>query len=217
MAIITINPNRKSSGSYYRLTGDKKIADLIIAIHAASISTGTQVTQKLIKSYFGKIPIFNGKNVNTPTKTLKVLLQNPSGVIIFNGFFNNPKKQEVDVIVYEKGNLYCYEIKDGDSLDTKKSKSEIDIIECAKKYFNKHFENVIVGIVSIHMNNGIHQIKDIRADEYVISGLDFCQKFNFNFEIFCQLQTNEQPYNKEIVLNEMLSILIENKPDFFKI
>lgn len=52
MAIITLSSQRKSSGSYKRLIGNKRVADLATAIHAASISTGTQVSQKLIKSFF---------------------------------------------------------------------------------------------------------------------------------------------------------------------
>lgn len=216
MAIITINPQRKSSGSYERLLGNKKTADLMTAIHAASISTGTQVSQKLIKCYSGELPMFHGKDVNTPGKTLKVLKNNPDGVIIFNGFFFNPKKQEVDVILYVDGVLYCYEIKDGDNLDTKKSKSEIDVIENAQKFFKTHFSDVNVGIVSVHMTNGIHHIKDGRANKYVFSGADFCDKFNFDFNMFCELQNNEQPYNLNVFLDEIEAILNENRPHLFK-
>lgn len=216
MAIITLNPKRKSSGSYVRLIGNKRVADLVTAIHAASISTGTQVTQKLIKSFFGDLPIFHGKDVNSPSKTLKVLKDNPNGVIIFNGFFLNSRKQEVDVILYVDGVLYCYEIKDGNNLDTKKSKSEIDVIENAEKFFKRYFSDVNVGIVSIHMTNGVHKIKDERADKYVLSGVDFCNNFNFNFDVFCELQNNEQPHNLNVILDEMAMILNENRPYLFK-
>ena len=216
MAIITINTNRQSSGSYERLTGNKEMAALITAYHAASISTGTQVSQKLIKSYVGNLPIFYGKDVNSPSKTLKILKENPNGVIIFNGYFSNPKKQEIDVILYVEGVLYCYEIKDGDNLDTKKSKVEIDVIESAKEYFKVNFTSINLGIVCVNMVDDIHHIKDDRADSYVISGPDFCDKFSFNFNMFCELQINEQPYNQNIVLDAMQNILLKMRPDFCK-
>lgn len=118
--------------------------------------------------------------------------------------------------MYVDGVLYCYEIKDGDNLDTKKSKSEIDVIENAEKFFKTHFSDVNVGIVSVHMTNGVHNIKDERANKYVLSGVDFCNKFNFNFDMFCELQNNEQPHNLNVILDEMVMILNENRPHLFK-
>lgn len=215
MALITKNENRKSTGSYLRLTGNTKIAQLMTAVHAAAICTGNQVGLKLTISYEGNLPIFFGKDVNTAKKTLNKIKENPDGVIIFGGYisyFNEigkQKKQEVDVILLVDGKIYCYEIKDGNSLDTKKSKSEIDVIESFKKYFtNKNFD-VEVGLISINMKNGEHQIKDERIKDYLISGENFSNKFNFNFKKYLELQEKEQPLNQEFVINEMIIIIDE--------
>jgi hypothetical protein len=215
MALITKNPNRKSSGAYERLIGNEKIAELITAIQAATISTGNQVGLKLKLSYEGDLPIFCGKDVNTAKKTLNKIKEYPNGVIIFGGYisyYNNlgkQKKQEVDVILFVDGKVYCYEIKDGNSLDTKKSKSEIDVIESFYKYFSEKNFEVEVGLISINMKNGEHQFKDDRINKYLISGFDFSKKFNFNFEKYLSLQEREQPLNEEFIIREFRLILDE--------
>lgn len=208
MALITIK-SRKTTGGYFRLFGCEYISQLITAVQAACISTGTQVSKKLRISYEGNLPIYDGKDVNTPKKTLKVLSQNPNGVIILNGYIHNfrGKKTEVDLIIYHEGILYCYEIKEGDNLDTKKSTSEIDVIELAKSIFSQNFEKVEVGILSVYMKNGEHQIKEFRAAKYVVSGQHIFEKFGFNFSKFCQLQTNEQPENVRIFKQQVWKIM----------
>lgn len=215
MAIITTKTNRKSSGSYVRLTGNKKIADLMTAYHAASICNGNQVGLKLIMSYEGDLPIFHGKDVNSPKKTFDKIKENPNGVIIFGGFIScktcvgKQKKQEVDVILFIGNKIYCYEIKDGNSLDTKKSKSEIDVIETFFEYFTNYNYDVEVGMISINMTNGEHQIKDDRINKYLISGADFASKFNFNFQKYLSFHEDEQPLNELFVIEQMRTIVKE--------
>jgi hypothetical protein len=215
MALITKNPNRKSSGAYERLTGNKAIAELITSIQAATISTGNQVDIKLRLSYEGDLPIFYGKDVNTAKKTLDKIKEHPNGVIIFGGYisyYNNvgkQKKQEVDVILFVNGKVYCYEIKDGNSLDTKKSKSEIDVIESFYRFFSEKNFDVEVGLISINMKNGKHQFKDDRINDYLISGFDFSNKFNFNFKKYLSLQEREQPLNEEFTIEQMRLIINE--------
>lgn len=215
MALIIKKPNRKSSGAYKRLTGNDRIANLLTAVQAATISNGNQVDMRLRSVYEGILPIFFGKEVNTAKRTLDKMKENPNGVIIFGGYISyynkqgKQKKQEVDVIIFLDGKVYCYEIKDGNSLDTKKSKSEIDVIESFYKYFSEKNFDVEVGLVSINLENGKHQFKDHRINKYLISGLEFSKKFNFNFEKYLILQEREQPLNEEFVVNEMRLIVSE--------
>jgi len=58
MALIKKNKNRKSTGAYKRLVGNQQIADLMTAFHAAAICNGNQVSDKLIVSYEGELPIY---------------------------------------------------------------------------------------------------------------------------------------------------------------
>lgn len=209
MALINLNKKRKTSGSYYRIIGDDTISSIFTAVHAASISTGTQVSERLKLSYNGKLPIFDGSSVNSPTKTLKVIKNHPQGVIIFNGFIKNKKgkKQEIDVLIYDGVKINLYEIKDGDNLDTKKSMVEIDGIEYAIGYFNEIGFECFGGLVLMHMSNNHHSVKDLRSNNYVISGKNFCEDYSFDFESFKLFQENEVLINKEIVLNEFKKIL----------
>ena len=169
MALITKNENRKSTGSYLRLTGNTKIAQLMTAVHAAAICTGNQVGLKLTISYEGNLPIFFGKDVNTAKKTLNKIKENPDGVIIFGGYisyFNEigkQKKQEVDVIIFVNGKVYCYEIKDGNSLDTKKSKS--DLIE-EEKEPEKELEdvNILIGRFQPFHNGHLKMAKAMKKE-----------------------------------------------------
>lgn len=218
MATIDLKKIRKTSGSYYRITGNKQISNLMTAIQAAAISNGNQVAERFRLSYTGNLPLFYGKEVNTIVKTLKVLSDNKDGCIIFGGFIldeNSPKKnkkKEVDVIIFINDKLYCYEIKDGNSLDTKKAVSEINLIESFVTFFESKNFKVEVGLISVNMVNGEHSIKDFRANKYLISGKDFSEKFSFDFNFFCDLQKNEQPYNEQIIIDEMKKI-IQNYDD----
>lgn len=211
MAIIDLHKKRKTSGSYERILGDKRFSNLVRSIHAASITSGTQVSFRLKHAYIGNLPTFNGKSVNTPLKTLKVIMENPEGVIIFGGFIpkKNSKKQEIDLIILFKGKLYCFEIKEGNALDTKKSEVEIDGIEIAVEYFSEKKYDTQGGLILLYMTNGIHSVKDQRSDKYIISGTDFCEKFHFDFQKFNSYQEHETKLNLQIVADEARLFLKE--------
>ena len=213
MPIINVKKKRKTSGSYLRIIGNEEVSNLITAIHSTAIRSGNEVVERLKLSYNGDLPIYDSENVNTPAKTLKVLEKNKNGVIIFNGYINiennngKNKKQEVDLIIFINNTLYCFEIKEGENLDTKKSKVELDLVESFINYFTKLNFNVISGLLLINMKNNQHSIKDIRANNYIMSGEEFTKKFNFDFKMYKNIQKNEQPINEKIVMEEMRKIL----------
>lgn len=213
MPIINVKKKRNTSGSYLRIIGNKDVSNLITAIHSTSIRSGNEVAERLKLSYNGNLPIYDSENVNTPAKTLKVLEKNKNGVIIFNGYINikygngKNKKQEVDLIIFVNNILYCFEIKEGENLDTKKSKAELDLVETFINYFTKLNFKVISGLLLINMENNQHSIKDSRANSYIISGKEFTKKFNFDFKMYKDIQKNEQPINEKIVIEEMRKIL----------
>ena len=68
MATIDLKKIRKTSGSYYRITGNKEISNLMTAIQAAAISNGNQVAERFRLSYTGNLPLFYGKEVNSIVK-----------------------------------------------------------------------------------------------------------------------------------------------------
>lgn len=213
MPIINLNKKRNTSGSYSRIIGNEKISNLVTSIHSTAIRSGNEVAERLKLSYIGDLPIYDSENVNTPTKTLKILEKNKNGVIIFNGYINiknnngKNKKQEVDLIIFINNILYCFEIKEGENLDTKKSKAELDLVENFVSYFTKLNFNVISGLLLINMKNNQHSIKDSRAKSYIMSGEEFTKKFNFDFKMYKDIQKNEQPINEKIVIEEMRKIL----------
>jgi hypothetical protein len=213
MPIINVKKKRNTSGSYLRIIGNEEVSNLITAIHSTAIRSGNEVVERLKLSYNGDLPIYDSENVNTPAKTLKVLEKNKNGVIIFNGYINiennngKNKKQEVDLIIFINNTLYCFEIKEGENLDTKKSKVELDLVESFINYFTKLNFNVISGLLLINMKNNQHSIKDIRANNYIMSGEEFTKKFNFDFKMYKNIQKNEQPINEKIVMEEMRKIL----------
>ena len=73
MPIINLNKKRNTSGSYSRIIGNEKISNLITSIHSTAIRSGNEVAERLKLSYIGDLPIYDSENVNTPTKTLKIL------------------------------------------------------------------------------------------------------------------------------------------------
>jgi hypothetical protein len=214
MARLT-KKKRKTTGSYERLFGVGKIGELITSIQSGVIRQGNEVAEILQKCYNGDLPIFFGKNANTPKKTLKILTDNPNGIIIFGAYI--PKKtktkggkqqqQEIDVIVFDGKTIYICELKNGNNLDTKKSTIEINGLENASNYFEELGFITNSSLVLIHMNNGVHEIKDVRASNYVMSGNEFCNKFNFDFAKFSSIEKDDQQHNRDFLKKEITTLL----------
>jgi hypothetical protein len=217
MSEILFKKNVKSTGAYRRLFGDGEVAselsNIFTSVHSATIRNGNDTCEKLKHSYIGDLKIFSGKDVNTPKKTLKVLSENQNGVIIFNGFIgmngdlNSKKKQEIDVIVCLNNGLYCFELKEGNNLDTKKSKIELDFLENCKKYFFEKNFKIFVGLVCMNMENQEHQIKDKRISKYLYSGKRFCDEFGFDYIKYCELYKNKQPNNVKIMIESLRNVI----------
>ena len=216
MAKLNFTKVRKTSGSYENLVGPE-IAQLVTTIQAATITQGTEVAMKLINSYEGKLPIFQGSDVNNVQKTLRILKSNPSGVIIFGGRFSKSGKTktgkrktgEVDLIILKDGVLYLFEIKNGNQLDTKKSKSEYMSLKESEKYFISVNFITKCGLVLVNTPNGYHSIKDNDLSKLVIVFEKFCKDFGFSKKTFNKLQEEDQEYNINEAL-KMMSKIVKN-------
>lgn len=214
MTYINFDKKIKSSGSYFELTGNDDIQHFITTLHSETIKSGNTIEIRLTNSYTGELPIFLGEEIISMDKIFNKIKENPKGFIIFKGFISygkNEKKIEIDCLIFKDNTIHCFELKKGDNFDTKKSKSEFDNLELMKKIFNENGFEIKIGFVCMNNTNNKHSIKDNRADKYFINGIDFCNKFDFNYNHYNQQTTNNQKINEHLCFIEMEKMLKKYK------
>ena len=215
MAKIDYRKKRETSKGYSRLYENDVLGRFFTANHAATISNGMELRKKLINCYTGKLPIFYGDKVKNQKRTLDIINNTTDGCIIFSGYINDKnknknknKKKEIDIIISKKNKLFIIEVKDGNALDTKKSETEIDGIEYSvQSITNLGYEDHEGKLVLMNMENYQHKIKDYRSSEYVMSGEDFCEKFQFDYKKFQECQKSDAPENLATTYYELKEIM----------
>jgi len=175
----------QSSGGYDRLFVLPDTGKHYQKVHSTVIRNGCELSELIIKNYKGELPYFKGKDCNTFKKVLSLIKKFPYGIILKEAKFEfNGKKISLDYLIIHQVNgfVYVIEIKDGNNLDTKKTKSEIDSLESVEKLLHELGYCVKKVLVAFNCGNSKHNFKDKRVDEIFMNGIEFCKKFNVSFE-----------------------------------
>jgi hypothetical protein len=129
------------------------LSKLSSRIHAATISRGNS----LVNCYISRnrnSPFINRHDVTDDGHYVNVRLDIP----------DQKRRTEVDYLIKNGGNIHVFEIKDGDTFDTKKSKSEIDSLLSVKKslgQFNVRCTIVLWNCLTIEPNKFKHDHVDV--------------------------------------------------------
>jgi hypothetical protein len=205
--IETKVPNLKKieSSGYYRVTGNPDLTKLSIMMHATSIRNGNELVDVICDNYMGNLQLFKNKKFKNIDQFSQFVEDNKQGFIVNKLKINiNNKYTEIDLVILEDNVLNLIEFKDGDNLDTKKSKGEIDTLISAIEFFTNDYK--VKSNFCCFNSDGNHQIKDNRVDDFFITGKELCKIYNFDFERCVEHRKLDCLYNEKYVIDELKKI-----------
>ena len=210
MALIRNAKGRNAGSGYSRLFGDNTLGYLMSRVHSAVVTSGTEL-EKIIK-----------KNVS-PIDDLDSFLQQeimPEGVFVADkGKVKKCKTldfagSEPDFIIFKRrqGKQQCYlvELKDGDSFDTKKAAAEHSsmhsFISKNAKYLQYKVSSHFCCFNQDNKQSIIDGFKKKIAPEEAMTGREFCQLLELDYEEIVENRRKQSPDNLDYFLSELIKI-----------
>ncbi|MBE6144199.1 MAG: restriction endonuclease [Firmicutes bacterium] len=219
MAKIRNAKPKSSSGGYFRLTGNKQVADLLTKAQSTVITNGTEL-EKMI-----------AKRANCITNLDEFMLNVNSGIITEGTYLCTKKvakkssyslyKKEPDFLIFilTKTGKTCLiiELKDGDAFDTKKSSSEYESLVLYKNHIGSLIEfktNYKICAFNQLSKEKIKQgFKNEFTEDQIMTGKEFCDILSIDYEEIVNKRKEDAEDNFEYFIQEMTSIIntLENK------
>lgn len=210
--------NDIEKSGYYNVFGDKKLAKIFRKVQSTTIRNGNEL-EKIILS---KIEYTILDSNTTPTN---ILLRIRRGEDFFVPNWNLSKTDlnsvgielkgknsiRVDGFLFKENKIYIMEFKQGDSLDTKKSQSEMESLQKIKDYFKILGFDVypkLVLWVSDDINNS--SIKTTENREYIITGKEVCELMDIPFDEIQKIREKDQKDNIDWLFEEISKIKKED-------
>ncbi|AGE50806.1 endonuclease HhaII [Paramecium bursaria Chlorella virus CVB-1] len=185
------------------------LAQLMSKIQGAVISNGSILEKILIDPRFNRNPIILKAKVDDILKKTNghyPKVRFGVDVLKTKGFILKGKKAiEVDYIVIKDNDIYVYEIKDGDSFDTKKSEAEYQSLMMITEFLSSYsiFNKITPGIILWNSNDiSKASFKSIKGKSIILRGKDFCDKFDIDYDSLNASRT----YNNLKNVNYVLSV-----------
>lgn len=211
MAKIKDATPQTSSGGYKRLVSNEQMADIFTKAQSTVITNGTEL-EKIISSQAVTISDLDSfieevKNGTMPNGTYLCTKK------VVNASQYKIDKHEPDFIVFVVDrNKLCdiVELKDGDSFDTKKSKSELDSLQ----KFTNHIAPKIPFMVKYYIcsfnqsdkDKIVVGFKNCFTKEEVMTGREFCDLLGINYDNIVNTREQDAIENFHYVVQEMVKI-----------
>ena len=210
MALLRDAQPRNSSGSYERIFGNAALGELASKVHSVAISSGTEL-ERIVSGLVENI------------EDLDVFLEQeimPEGVLLAR------KRQmkrsstldfagsEPDFMVFKRrqGVQTCHiiELKDGHVFDTKKASAERramhGFIERNAQHIQYRFQAHFCAFNQIERAAIWEGFKRRIAIEEVMTGPEFCELLEINYDAIVEARRADGPDNVEFYLAELVSI-----------
>lgn len=217
--------NNKKKSSYKKLFSDNKVGNMIsnfvTSVHSTSISEGIKLEDYIYNEFKGVkyknilfedvINIVKQKQKETILfKTVKITKQTLNENTSYE--HTRSKNIHLDLLIFHEGDLYNDEIKDGMSLDTKKSDGEIREIKmvkelCENKTSIKCNSSIILWTCEDISNASI---KSDEANDYILTGRNLCETLNINFNTVELKRALANKGNGEFAMEKMRAIIEED-------
>jgi hypothetical protein len=219
--------DRKSKESSYRRFLPKntpydkafdKICDFCTAMQSTSISEGIKLDEFIYNEFEGE----KYENI-TFENAIKIIKDKPNKIILFrkvkitkkilneNTSYEHNRSQSLhlDLLILHENILYIDELKDGMSLDTKKSDAEITEIKmvkelCENKTNLKCKSSIILWTCQNLLNASI---KSDEASDHIVIGKDLCKILNISFDDIENKRRLSNQHNGEyaiIIIKEIM-------------
>lgn len=221
MALIRNAKGRKVGSGYSRLFGDDTLGHLMSRVQSAVITFGTEL-EKLIKA---RVELISDLDSFLQREIM------PEG--IFFADKDRVKKcntldfagAEPDFIIFKRrqGKQQCHlvELKDGDSFDTKKAAAEHSSMHSFIAKNAQHLQFIVrAHFCCFNQDNKqaiIEGFKKKIALEEAMTGTEFCQLLEIDYDEIVEYRTRQSPDNLDYFLSELVKIesvksWLEKKP-----
>jgi hypothetical protein len=211
MVLIRDSKGRRKDetpSGYERLTGNKKLGQLLSRCHATVISAGNELERVLENKLTGRNDVAIG-NLNKEKRVFKNLKEDSIG-----------KKHDIKIDTFFEKNdeIILVELKDGDTFDTKKAAGEIESLNIVKKYLENKGKKVSVRFCSFNARDH-EQIekgaKGLLEKGMAMTGKELCEMLELDFDKIVEERKKDQKENLNAVAKEIKDIpeLIEKLKD----
>ena len=219
MAMIKNSNPKQVSGGYERLVGNKDLALIFTKAQSIVISNGTEL-EKIISEKSNNILNLDKFIEECDKSNIDDGSYLCTKKILQKSNFKLPA-QEPDFIVFEvnsKSKNLCYiiELKDGDAFDTKKSIAEKEMLESFVNYLSPKIpfrtKYYICCFNQSDKNKIVSGFKNIFVLENVMTGREFCDILDINYDNIVKVRKNDIKENFNYITNELFEIKeIKNK------
>lgn len=197
---------------------DKEFAKLVTCFHATKISDGNKLETFIYDEYIGE----KYENIDFDD-AIEIIKNNPNSMIVFrkvkikketlNDYssykHNRSKTLHLDYLVLYENVIYINELKDGSSLDTKKSDSEITEMKMVKEVFENVTKLICHASIVLWTCKDLKNssIKSMEAIDHIITGEEFSTLLNVDHATIQQKRKLSNKKNSEVVANKLNKIV----------
>jgi hypothetical protein len=203
------------NSGYYRCFATKKddalafqIAEIVSDIHATTISNGNYLDSVILTS-----PQFNPnkvvKKANSSNIKYDDCIGHYSKFAILKKDCDKIKKTriETDYVVITEHKVSIYEVKDGDTFDTKKSEGEIESLKIAAGFFQNTFpeKSILYHVVmwnATDIKKTSFKSQD-KPDTCLMTGKEFCNVVGCDFDAISSHRREKAQNHKDWMIEQM--------------
>jgi len=201
---------------YYGVFGDEELASLCTKVHGTTIVNGNELEKFIFaeikikkfskKTYIECLEIIND-NIGTPIYFDKVKISKDD-FLKYSVKMTGKKNTNIDCIYYDGTTVYILELKDGASLDTKKSAKEVDDLGVTASIFtNEELDNEFGLVLWRCSDLKNSSIKTNRTDYLLKTGRDLSEMLGIDFYKIQKIRAKDQKDNVEFFITEMKKII----------
>ncbi len=210
MTKIKQNSGRKDDlSAYSRVFGHAEIGKLFSRVHATAIRAGNDLEDILINKAPHKME-FSDFEVLLQNSALAPAFSQSSKLVIYK--LPKIEKRQGDLLIFDnpqkKG--LVIEVKEGDTFDTKKSSGELESLAFLANYYTQLIGyKVDYAFSSFYVpdRQAIVVGTKSRFDvTHALTGRELCKLIDISFEEVVEERKEDQKYNLEFFLREMLKM-----------
>jgi len=195
----------------------ENLSNLITAMHSTIISNGSSLESDIMFSFNGFVKFgcsfdefLEIKNNNEKFYIQKLIVTDLEFEKFTGKKLKGKEKTFIDFVCSNGDEIFIGEIKEGSSLDTKKSEIEITSIKNAELIMlNNNIKVKPLLVLWSCEDISMSSIKSTEAKDYIICGVDFANKIMVDFNLIQEQRNVNGSNNLSFTINKLEEIIEE--------
>ena len=212
MAKIRDARPQNSSGAYFRLVKNSKLAEILTKAQSTVITNGTEL-EKIISEQSQLVT--NLDDFMNKVKSNKITQGSYlcTKKVVKNSRYKMDK-HEPDFMIFTISNdniCNLIELKDGDNFDTKKSTAEFENLKQFTEYLAPQISFIVKFFICCFNQDDkdkiIEGFKHRFNKEQILTGREFCELLKINYDEILKLRERDAADNFHYVIDELSNII----------